>query len=201
VWDFDGTLADTLGGLLETFNALAPRYGFLPVEDAHAARGMTARSLLTKHRVSLVKLPFLLRELFAAQRDRMATTPLCPGIADVLRSLHGAACRLAVLSSNAEENIRTCLRANGVDTFFETVEGYSRLFGKGRPLRRLVRRLGLPVHEAVYVGDEVRDVEAAHSAGVRVLAVTWGANDGPTLTAAGADHVVERPEELLSLLS
>jgi phosphoglycolate phosphatase len=75
--------------------------------------------------------------------------------------------RLGVLSSNREDNIRRCLRANGTEGHFAFAVGYPRLFGKAKALRRILRaeRVGGP--DVLYVGDEVRDVEAAERAGWR----------------------------------
>src|SRR5262245_13801927 len=99
----------------------------------------------------------------------MASVPLFPTLPRVLRGLRGAGCRLGVLSSNAEGNIRACLRAHQVEELFEAVVGY--------------------------VGDEVRDIEAARKA-----AVTWGFNTRDLLARHRPDHLVERPDQLLGLL-
>ena len=105
-----------------------------------------------------------------------------------------------MLTSNKEDNVRRCLRANGAEGFFSFVVGYPRLFGKGKALRRIVRagRLGRP--EVLYVGDEVRDVEAARTAGVAAAAVTWGFHSESLLRGSGPDHVLTAPTELLTLV-
>jgi phosphoglycolate phosphatase-like HAD superfamily hydrolase len=58
----------------------------------------------------------------------------------------------------------------------------------------------LPARDVVYVGDEVRDIEAGRQAGVAVAAMTWGFNDRALLARHCPDYLVERPEELLQLL-
>ena len=75
-----------------------------------------------------------------------------------------------ILSSNREETIRTCLRANGVENLFAFVIGYPKLFGKAKALRRILKSRDLERAELLYVGDETRDIEAAHKAKVRVAA-------------------------------
>jgi phosphoglycolate phosphatase len=198
LWDFDGTLADSLAGLLAVFNELALRHGFRPVEDPEAARGFTALALLRRQGVPLTRLPFLVRDMLAAQRGRMADTRLFPGLADVLQALRRAGCRLGVLSSNAADNILACLRGNGVEGLFDAVVGYRRLFGKARAIRRFIKGQGVAAAEVLYVGDEVRDIEAARQAGVAVAAVTWGFNTKELLARHGPDYLVERPEQILS---
>src|SRR4051812_42573825 len=99
VWDFDGTLADTLALALATFNALAERYRFLPVTDPAAARGLGTRAFLRAHRIPLLRLPQLVRAYHAAVRDRMEAVRLFASVPELLRSLRERGCRLGVLSS------------------------------------------------------------------------------------------------------
>jgi phosphoglycolate phosphatase len=189
VWDFDGTLADTVALALATYNELAPRHGCRPVDDPAAVRGMSTRAFLRRHGVSLVRLPRLLMEYRAVTRDRMATVRLFDGLAEVLAGLKGGGCRLGVLSSNSEENILTCLRANGVDALFDFVIDCPRLFGKARALRRLLRQQRLEPGRLLYVGDEVRDVQAARRAGVDAAAVGWGMHTPQQLAGAGPTYL------------
>ena len=189
-WDFDGTLADTLHGALAIYNGLAGRHGFRPIKDPEAVRGMTTAAFLKAHRVPLLKVPLLLREFLAAQKSRMDQVRLCAGVAELVRALRGDGVRQGVISSNNEQNIRTCLRANGVEDCFEFVVGYSRLFGKQQAIRRILKQRKCPPGELLYVGDEVRDIEAARAAGVDVASVTWGLNTEDLL----AEH---RPTRLL----
>jgi phosphoglycolate phosphatase len=197
-WDFDGTLADSFGGLVRIYNGLAVRHGFRPVEDPAAVRGLSLPALLRAHKIPLRKLPLLVRQVLAAQRHEAAGLRLFDGIADVLRALRQVGAGLVVLSSNAEANIRACLRANGVEELFAAVVGYRRLFGKGRALRRLVRGQGVDRRRVLYVGDEVRDIEAARQAGVDSAAVTWGFQTRPALAALGPTYLFDAPTQILS---
>src|SRR5262249_58406043 len=105
LWDFDGTLADTFACTVRIYNRLAPAYGFRPVDDPRAVRGMTVSAFLKAHRVGVLKLPSLIRQVLAGQREEIAALPLFPGLAGVLEGLSRAGTRMAVLSSNAEANI------------------------------------------------------------------------------------------------
>ena len=107
---------------------------------------------------------------------------------------------MGIVSSNSEANIRTCLRSNNVEQWFEFVVGYSRLLGKQRVLRRVLRQTGLECRDVLYVGDEVRDIVAAQHAGVDVAAVTWGINSQGILAEHTPTYLIDRPEELLGLL-
>jgi phosphoglycolate phosphatase len=200
LWDFDGTLADTLASSLELYNELAVRHGFRTVTDPEAARGLGPLEFLRGHGIPLTKVPALVQEMRAAHRARMATTRLFPGLPPVLEALRRSGRRLGILSSNSRDNILACLRANRAEGLFDPVVGYSRLLGKARPIRRLLRAARLTVRDVLYVGDEVRDIEAARQAGVAVAAVTWGFNAKGLLARHEPDHLIEHPEELLRVL-
>ncbi|MBX9626297.1 MAG: HAD hydrolase-like protein [Gemmataceae bacterium] len=199
VWDFDGTLADSMPAGLHIFNRLAPELGIKPIADPAAARGMSTRQFLRHHRIRFWRLPRLVRRFQAAAAAEADKLALFPGLAEVLRGLVDRGVRLGILSSNNEGNIRRCLAANGVEGLFAFVVGCPKLFGKGRALRRLLRTGGVDRREVLYVGDEVRDLEAAKRAGVAAAAVTWGFHAEELLRAAGPRYVVSDPRELLAV--
>jgi phosphoglycolate phosphatase len=197
VFDFDGTLADSLGGMVRIFNHLAAELGHKPVEDVAAARTMTTRQFLKHHGISFWRLPRLVRRYRALAAEDADATKMFAGLPEALASLHAGGSRLGVLSSNSEENIRRSLHANGVEELFGFVVGYPKLFGKGRALKRILRAERVARSDVLYVGDEVRDVEAARKAGVTSAAVTWGVHAESLLRANRPDHVVAEPRELM----
>ncbi|MBN9120033.1 MAG: HAD-IA family hydrolase [Planctomycetes bacterium] len=200
VWDFDGTLADSLPAAVGIFNRLAPEMGFKPLEDLAAARGMSTRQLLRQQGISLWRLPRLVRKYHAAAAEEADKLKLATGLPAALSAIAESGVRLGVLSSNREDNIRRCLRANGAEGHFAFVIGYPRLFGKGKALKRILRAECLTRADVLYVGDELRDVEAAKKAGVKVAAVTWGFHTAELLRTAKPDYVVNDAQELVELI-
>lgn len=89
-----------------------------------------------------------------------------------LRVVSAARFRLALVSSNSESTVRQVLGVQAPP--FESYDCGASLFAMARLLKRAARRLKVERHQAIYVGDEARDVEAAHSAGVTAAAVLWG---------------------------
>ncbi len=199
IWDFDGTLADTLGCLLGIYNELAGRRGFRPIEDPETVRDLSLVPLLRMLRIPLRRLPGLVRDVLAAQKGAMAAIRLFPDLLPVLGLLRQQGPHMGVLSSNSRENILACLRANGAADLFDAVVGYRRVLGKGKALRRYLRAQNLAAADVVYVGDEVRDIKAAREAGVAVAAVTWGLNTPGLLARHHPDHLIERPQQLLEV--
>ena len=75
--------------------------------------------------------------------------------------------------------------------------GYTRLFGKEKPIRKQVNAVDIPPQRMIYVGDEVRDIEAGRKAGIEVAAVTWGLNSSSLLQRYRPTLLVDEPSELL----
>jgi len=200
LWDFDGTLADTLAFMVSAYNVVAARRGLRPIRDTESIRGLSPLAFLRTLGIPLMKAPTLLPGILSAVRRDMPNVRLFAGMPDALNDFRQAGCRMSILSSNSRENILDCLRANDVAGFFEAVLGYRRIFGKGDGIRRFLKGRIKPGERAVYVGDEVRDIVAARKAGVDVAAVTWGYNTRELLAEHAPDYLIDRPEQLQMLL-
>ncbi|MDY3559509.1 HAD-IA family hydrolase [Gemmata sp. JC673] len=200
VWDFDGTLADSLPTATAIFNRLAAEMGLKPVGDLSAARSLPTRQFLRQHGISMWRLPRLVRKYQAAAAEEADRLKLVTGLPEVLAALATSGMKLGILSSNREDNIRRCLRANGVEGRFAFVVGYPRLFGKAKALKRIIRAEQIDHSEVLYVGDELRDIEAAKKVGAKVAAVTWGFHTVELLRSGAPDFVVTTPDELLGIV-
>lgn len=201
LWDFDGTLADTLPSLLKIYNQLALHHGFKPIDDPASLRDKPMAEIIKSLGISRRKVPRLIRMCVSGQPEMMKEIALFPGVIDALQSCKSSGLQMGIVSTNSEKNIRACLAANGAGSFFDFIAGYSRLFGKQRALRRVLRRNPVDPKHVLYVGDEVRDVLAAHRVGVDVAAVTWGMNSATVLSQYSPTHLIRSPEQLESVLN
>jgi phosphoglycolate phosphatase len=200
LWDFDGTLADTLRSALDIYNRIASKYHALPVTDPEAMRSLTAAELIRKHNIRCHRFPSLVREFLAEQSRTMTEVPLHAGIAETLQSLANLGIRHAIVSSNSEANIRLCLEHHRVAHHFEFVVGVRRIFGKGRGLKRALKFANLPASDVLYVGDEARDIVAAHLLHIPIASVTWGMNSRSLLAEYGPEYLIETPKELVPIV-
>jgi phosphoglycolate phosphatase len=175
LFDFDGTLADSADWMIRTFNAMAPQFGLRSVTGAEVEmlRGRSNREIVSYLGVPMWKIPRIAAEMtrrVAAQADSIS---LFEGTSAMLQTLHAAGIRLAIVSSNAEDNIRRILGADNAALISDYDCGAS-LFGKSSKLRNVLRRSGIAPREAICIGDETRDIEAAREAGMDSGAVMWG---------------------------
>ncbi len=200
LWDFDGTLADTLRMAVAIYNRIAPKHHALPMTDPEAMRELTTREILRRHNVRCHRFPFLIREFLAEQSRTMPQTRLHAGIKETLESLTSAGLRHGIVSSNSEANIRVCLEENGVQNQFEFVVGIGRLFGKKRGLKQALKLAKLSPQEVLYVGDETRDIRAAHQVRMPIAVVTWGVNSQSLLVEHHPEHILTTPQDLLAIV-
>ncbi len=201
LWDFDGTLADTLPGLLRIFNDLAPDFGLETIEDVQVLRDTPPTDLLRERGIRWWKMIRLRNAIVRRQKGQIESIRLFPGIHDMLERLHASGYRMGVVSSNSEANIRRCLQSCDAESWFEHIVGSWQPLGKHRSLRRVLRRTRVPSHQALYVGDEVRDILAARRAGMDAAAVTWGSNTRQLLAQYSPDELVDSPSQLTGWLT
>jgi phosphoglycolate phosphatase len=197
IFDFDGTLADSLQESLLAYNRVAPRLHLRQVQAGEIAelRRMNAGQLLHALGIPMWKLPHLMIAARADLHDHFHAVEPIPGIASSLTSLVAAGYHLAIVTSNSEENVRGFLVRHGIDGF-ETVLAGASVFGKGTRIKRLLRHARAARTPSVYVGDMVTDIRAAREAGTAAIAVTWGFNDREPLAAERPDALTEATDEL-----
>lgn len=200
VFDFDGTLADSFGPAVDILTRIGPGLGLKPIADLETARTTPTRQLLKQMGVRFWQLPRVVRAFQAEAALHADELKLHAGVAPLLDQLRAAGRRLGVLSSNREDVIRTCLRNHDVEGHFAFVVGYPSLFGKAKALRLILRREGVGRGAVLFVGDELRDLEAGRKAGVATAAVTWGFQREALLATASPTFVVRQPGELVHIL-
>ncbi|GJE59416.1 HAD hydrolase-like protein [Methylobacterium trifolii] len=202
VLDFDGTLADSFGWFCGVLKGVADRYRFRRVEavETDALRALGAREIMRRLGVPAWKLPFIARHMHGLAARDIATLRLFPGIDRMLADLCATGVPLALLSSNTEANVRQVLGSENSAYFTNFACGAS-VFGKARRLRGLLARQGIAPADALCIGDEIRDLEAARAVGCAFGAVAWGYTRADALAAAGSDFMFAHPRDIPPVLS
>jgi phosphoglycolate phosphatase len=190
IFDFDGTLADSFPWFSRTINDIADRFHFKRIEphEADELRAMDARALMRHLGIPAWKVPFIANHMRKRKSKEIDQTRLFDGVDRMLQRLSTAGIAMALVSSNSESNARTILGAQnaGLIGYYEC--GAS-LLGKSSRFRRVLRRSRMQAGNAICIGDEIRDLEAARKAGIDFGAVTWGYT-APSALVALAPAVV-----------
>ncbi len=186
IFDFDGTLADSAEWFFAAYDAVAARFRLRRASRAEleGMRALGTREIMRSLDVPMWKVPLIARHMRRMMADEIGGIALFPGIADALVALHGRGVALAVVSSNAEGNVRAVLGAElaGRVAFWGCGTA---LFGKAKKLRQAMRACGVAPDRTIAIGDETRDVEAARAVGIASGAVLWGYAAPAALVAAG----------------
>lgn len=203
IFDFDGTIADTLDEGLRIYNLLADQYGLLKVreKDVPDLRHMSIGRLFDHLGISKHRAPKILYQGTRMLKSRIASLPLIQGMAEALPILRSKAQHFGILTSNSVDNVNLFLETHGLEDVFTFVSSTSKLTGKARHLRSIQKSYAIDTDEMIYIGDEIRDIRAAKKAGVTVAAVGWGFNSPESLQSEDPDFLLQRPEELTALLA
>lgn len=175
IFDFDGTLADSQPWFESVFNDVGERYGLRRIElsEREFLRRLDARQFLAHLGVPRWKLPFIARHMRALKTEHLGEISLFSGVDELLRELSDAGLELAIVSSDTEANVRKVLGPANAARMSDYACNAS-LLGKGTKFRRVLRRAGIRPDEALAIGDEIRDAQAARAAGIDFAAVGWG---------------------------
>ncbi len=200
VFDLDGTLVDSFDFFVQAHNRLAPKHHLRPIapHEAAAWRHCPPREIMALVGLARWRLPWVARDFVRLMRDTGDGLRRFPGTDQALRHLHAQGLRLAVVSSNSADNCRRLLGPELCQRM-ACIDGGASLFGKRTRLQRVLRRLHVPPHQAIYVGDQLTDADAARAAGLAFGAVSWGYGAPSALARARPDHTFDCPAALCSL--
>jgi len=202
IFDFDGTIADTLDEALSIYNEMAGEHNLRTIEDeeVHYLRHMKLSDFLDHLAVPKRLVPKLLYKGTRILKSRINQLPMVTGMAEVLPELRKQSDHFGILTSNSVENVELFLQHHGLQDVFSFVSSTSKLTGKAKHLRSICRTFSIEADEIIYIGDEIRDVKAAKKAGVPVAAVGWGFNSPEALVGANPNFLFHEPTELHGLV-
>jgi phosphoglycolate phosphatase len=208
LFDLDGTLADTAPDLAAAVNLLRTVRGMEPSDYAllrptasAGARGMIGVAFGLKPEDDGY---LALRDGFFDnyQASIAVHSTLFDGIAELLAGIEQAGVAWGVVTNKPERFTNPLLPLIGLGHAACAISGDTTAHAKPHPapLFEAAARLGLDPRDCWYVGDDLRDIEAGHAAGMATIAAGWGYCGAEKPLAWQADVVLETPQQLLSLL-
>ncbi len=204
IFDLDGTLVNSLRDIAESLNSCLDLLG-LPTHLVDSYRYMVGEGIpkLCQRAVGASH-PHLVQRLGELARASYRTRALChtrpyPGVSELIDRLRVRKIRLGVLSNKPHDLTVRVVQAFWPKPTFDVVCGYvDEEHRKPSPvcLRRMCEQLGVAPADTWLVGDTPTDIETARAGGAVAIGVTWGFRTRADLEAAGAQRIVDRPEEL-----
>jgi phosphoglycolate phosphatase len=211
LFDLDGTLLDTAGDIALALNRALAERGWPPVPAADVrhmiGRGapmLVDRAALAQGRAPDAALHAAIVERFFHHYGELEQTGECAakayeGAADALRELHATGLRIAVVTNKQHRFADALLKLLALRPWVDLVVGgdtCERRKPDPQPLLYACERLGVPTDAALMIGDSTNDVQAARAAGIPVLVVPHGYNEGQDPRQLPADGILERLGDL-----
>jgi phosphoglycolate phosphatase len=201
IFDFDGTLADTFELSVEIFNEIKDRFGFAEIDRKMIDdfRNLGFREVISEVKMPLWKLPRIIKVHQEIMLNRTKDIKIFPGAKEVIEKLKEQGFSVGILTSNSKENVEKVLNNNKMPDF-DYIQSGKNLFGKDKNLKLILRKRKLRKEEVVYVGDEVRDIQACKKAEIKIISVAWGFNSVDALKKQEPDWLINKPEEILAIV-
>ena len=202
IFDFDGTIADTLDAVVKIVNDHSEHFGYRKVtkQDIPYLQGKKPREILSHLGISIFKLPSWVKKIHSEINKEITNMTPTVNISPLLSEMsEDNDVRLGILTSNTQENVRQFLVKNELD-FFEFVRTGKSVFGKSHMINKIIKQQHLNQNDVFYVCDEVRDIEAARKSGIKSIAVTWGYNIKDALVNENPDFLATTPDELREII-
>lgn len=182
LFDFDGTLSDSFQWFISAINSAAQKFHFHSVSpsDIEIIRSLSTSEILKKLNIKWWKRPLVIRFMKQEMGKQLSSIKLFPDADKMLMNLINKGIKIGILSSNSKQNIQTIL-GDDLNNQIKIYECDVSLFGKASRLKSVAKKYKVPPAKMLYIGDELRDIEAARKAKCHIGIVSWGYHSQKTL--------------------
>jgi len=208
VFDLDGTLVDSQHTIISSMRAGFESQGLTLPEPAvvRSVIGMSLDAAIERinpdvRGLEAQRVAESFKHHAYATQDHGNNTrpePLMPGTRGALDRLESAGVLLAIATGKGRRGLISVLEAHGLLSRFVSLQSADDAPGKPNPtmLRQAIAEAGAEARNSVMIGDTVFDLQMAHNAGVKSIAVTWGYHQVEQLRSARPYAVIDHFEEL-----
>ena len=211
IFDLDGTLTNTLESMTYSVNLTLEEMGLSKITKdqcrlfvGNGARVLMEKSLKVAGDTDASRIEEGM-EIYGRIFDQNCTYHVTPyeGIPEMLKALKDKGIHLAVLSNKPDRQTVKVVKAIFGEELFDYAQGQKEgIRRKPEPdgVWYLMEQMHVSKEECLYIGDSEVDVATGRNAGLKTIGVLWGFRDRKTLETAGADDLIDRPDELLQFV-
>ena len=211
IFDLDGTLTNTLESMTYSVNLTLEEMGLSKITKDQCrlfvgtgARVLMEKSLKAAGDTDASRIEEGM-EIYGRIFDRNCTYHVTPyeGIPEMLKALKDKGIHLAVLSNKPDRQTVKVVKAIFGEELFDYAQGQKEgIRRKPEPdgVWYLIEQMHVSKEECLYIGDSEVDAATGRNAGLKTIGVLWGFRDRKTLETAGADDLIDRPDELLQFV-
>ena len=211
IFDLDGTLTNTLESMTYSVNLTLEEMGLSKITKdqcrlfvGNGARVLMEKSLKAAGDTDASRIEEGM-EIYGRIFDQNCTYHVTPyeGIPEMLKALKDKGIHLAVLSNKPDRQTVKVVKAIFGEELFDYAQGQKEgIRRKPEPdgVWYLMEQMHVSKAECLYIGDSEVDAATGRNAGLKTIGVLWGFRDRKTLETAGADDLIDRPDELLQFV-
>ncbi len=208
IFDWDGTLIDSSGLIIESVRAAIEATG-LPERSDESIRQIIGLGMVEAMAALYPEAPAAAQQRLAQHyRESFSRTmaarptPLFDGARELLARLQASGLLLAIATGKSRSGLLRDLRASGVEDRIVASRTVDECDSKPSPamLEALLAEFGGAPERALMVGDTVFDLQMARAAGVPAIGVTWGVHESDQLRRAAPHQLVDSIDELQGYL-
>ncbi|WP_373185445.1 HAD-IA family hydrolase [Halopseudomonas sp.] len=199
IFDWDGTLCDSISRIVEAMTNAAQRTG-LAVPSDQAVRDIIGLGLPEAIATLFPGMdePWLAEKLRQEYSDyyvalEQQPASLFPGVMEALENFRAAGFKLAVATGKSRRGLDRVLASHDLTGFFDMTRCADETLSKPHPrmLEEILNRLETPASCALMLGDSEFDIRMAHSARVRAVAASYGAQSRAHLLQSRPEHCID----------
>jgi len=202
IFDFDGTIADTLAFTINSASEISRKLKLLNDEKVNMEkfRSMDSTEFFKELDIPKSKLLWFMFKYQKKLIHEIDNVNSFEDLDKILVTLKDNGAKLGIVTSNSKRNVEKFLNKNHLDCF-DFIYSSLNYFHKDKMLEKAIKKFKMSRENVIYIGDEVRDIKAAKSAGIKVASVTWGYNFESVLSKYYPDFIIYKPKDLLNLIN
>ena len=205
IFDWDGTLMDSIGLIVESMHVAGEAHGFTTTDQA--VKDIIGLSLM--HGIEILYPQASDTQKLAIQQSyadyyipNSHRTPFFMPIDDMLLTLKQQDKQLAVATGKKRKGLDRVLEASASHHYFTITRCADESGSKPDPqmLRDILDYTKQSISQAVFIGDSIYDIQMANRLGMTSIAVNYGTASSSELAAEQPTYQVDTPQELVALL-
>lgn len=200
IFDWDGTLMDSIGLIVDAMRYAAEKHGLTVTDDA--TKSIIGIALVDAFPMLFPNDSDKYDELLATYSEYYVkhcdNDKLFDGIKELIQDLHAQGKTLAIATGKKRKGLERVLPNSGIEAFFITTKTADETAGKPNPLmlEQILVETGTRIENAVFIGDSIHDIRMANNIGMDSIAVSYGCETAEILAKENPTLIVDSVEQL-----
>jgi phosphoglycolate phosphatase len=198
VFDWTGVIKDALDQHHAVINLMFKDFGVPPI-SLEELRETWKQPFMDFYAMHVPNLTMeVQKEAYFKAYAQVQDAKAYPGMTSLVKKLHSQGKKMVILSSDSPKSILDEIKDFGLEGIFEDME--LEVHDKVHHIADLMERNNMKVEETIIIGDTNNEIEAARSAGIKVISVTWGLCSEKNLKQYNPDYIVNTVGKLEKIL-